>query len=156
MTWYWWTHWFWITALSGKKKFNFCVRLLNLLNIFVLAPIICFPFAEVGTSPASPYSNGKTYGKREPLQFPIAVQSDTDDIFDGREVIEASFKDDWFNHNLPSLSANPNLDKLPTIIDSFSPNKNTTLKELSTTKSPLNTTNEKPSTAQIEANVTQT
>lgn len=119
-------------------------------NFIVLAPIICFPFGEVGTSPASPYSNGKNYGKREPLQFPIAVQSDTDDIFDGREIIESSFKDDWFNHNIPSLSSNPNLDKLPKIIDTFSPNKTTTLKEFSTTISPLDTFNE----TQSEANIT--
>lgn len=121
---------------------------------FVLAPIICFPFGEVGTSPASPYSNGKIYGKREPLQFPIAVQSDTDDIFDGREILETSFKEDWFNHNIPSLSSNPNVDKLPKIIDTFSPNKTTTLKELSTTTSPLDTSNEETSIAQGEANIT--
>ncbi|KAJ6639363.1 hypothetical protein Bhyg_12107, partial [Pseudolycoriella hygida] len=76
MTWYWWTHWFWITSLS--------------------ATISCYSFGSLDTSPSStPFNHGKIYNKGEPLKFPIAVQSDSDDIIDGRELLEAKFNDEW-------------------------------------------------------------
>lgn len=62
-----------------------------------------------------PFQNGKILSKRQPLKFPIAVQSDTDDIFDGREIIEARFKEEWLTPQLGSKD----LDKVPKIVDNL-------------------------------------
>lgn len=100
MTWYWWTHWFWITSLS--------------------ATISCFPFGSVDTSPSSnPYNHGKIYNKGEPLKFPIAVQSDSDDIIDGRELLEAKFHEDWIS----SDKRLKNLEKVGQELDELDKNK---------------------------------
>ncbi|CAD7090015.1 unnamed protein product [Hermetia illucens] len=70
MTLYWWTHWFWITVFS----------------IFHLLDSTHF----VGTYPLnSPYGN-KDYSKDEPLTFPLAAQTDVDDVFSTDEMILSS------------------------------------------------------------------
>lgn len=78
MTWYWWTHWFWITCISAK--------------------INCIPFGAVNTSSTNPnQEKEEIFNKREPLKFPIAAQSDADDIFDGKEIIDATFNEEWIS-----------------------------------------------------------
>lgn len=65
-------------------------------NQNILATISCYSFGSVETSPSSsPFNHGKIYNKGEPLKFPIAVQSDSDDIVDGRELLEAKFHEEW-------------------------------------------------------------
>ncbi|XP_037049331.1 uncharacterized protein LOC119083656 [Bradysia coprophila] len=104
MTWYWWTHWFWITSLS--------------------ATINCYALGSVDTSPSSsPFNHGKIYNKGEPLKFPIAVQSDSDDVIDGKELLEAKFHEEWMTSERRSENLEKNgkdlmeFDKNETLID---------------------------------------
>lgn len=66
-------------------------------NSRFLATVSCYALGSVDTSSSSPFAHGKIYNKGEPLKFPIAVQSDSDDIVDGRELLEAKFHEEWLS-----------------------------------------------------------
>lgn len=90
-------------------------------NISIPATISCYSFGSVDTSSSSPFSHGKIYNKGEPLKFPIPVQSDSDDIIDGRELLEAKFHEDWMSadkrqKNLEKIELKE-FDKNETVID---------------------------------------
>lgn len=104
MTWYWWTHWFWITVFS----------------ILTVTDQIYF----VGTYPINPPYGNKEYSKDKPLKFPLAAQTDIDDVFiNGDELLSTVFRDNKLlrakdterSNNNAKLSDNTIIDRVANI-----------------------------------------
>lgn len=75
------------------------------MQILSLATITCYSFGSVDTSSSSgTFNHGKIYNKGDLLQFPIAVQSDSDDTIDGRELLEAKFHEGYISPDTKSMN----------------------------------------------------
>lgn len=91
MTLYWWTHWFWITAIQ--------------MLLLARQPASVHGWSRAALDPPEsapallntrPFHTPAT--EREPLGYPpaaVADVSDTEDVFNGRSLLETTFRKEW-------------------------------------------------------------
>lgn len=89
MTWYWWSHWFWITVIA--------------------VTLTTFPIISTETYPMNPPYGNKEYDKDKPLEFPMAAQTDDQStIMGGDEMLTTAIRESRYLRNNKDSDRNSN------------------------------------------------